>query len=105
MKEITPLELFDILRKKEDVQVIDIREPYESEICSLGGERIPMDDIFGKLNLISAEKPVILYCRNGVRSTALAGILEKKFHYSNIAVLKGGILSYIEEVDPSMTPY
>ena len=43
MQNISALELKAKLDNKEDFQLIDVREAYELEIATIGGEHIPMN--------------------------------------------------------------
>lgn len=104
MKEITPTELKTKLDANEDVQLIDVREPYEAEACSIGGELIPMGDVMGNLDKIRKEGTVVVHCKSGGRSGAIINALERQ-GYSNLINLKGGIFAWVDEVDPSLEKY
>ena len=104
MKEITVLELKTIIDTKIDFQLIDVREEYELEICEMGGEHIPMGDVMDNLDKISKTKQVIIHCKSGARSGAICQALEK-IGYNNVYNLKGGILSWANEVDSTKTKY
>ncbi|MFZ7116184.1 MAG: rhodanese-like domain-containing protein [Bacteroidota bacterium] len=104
MKEITVQELKQKLDNSEDFQLIDVREPFEYEICNLDGELIPMGIILNETEKISKDKTVIIHCKSGGRSGAIVNELEKA-GFTNLYNLKGGILAYAREIDPSMTTY
>lgn len=105
MKEISVQELKKKIDDKEDFQLIDVREEYEFEICNLNGELIPMAYVLENVDKISREKPVIVYCKSGRRSAVIIIELEKRFGFTNLYNLKGGILEYAKEVDPSLEQY
>lgn len=105
MKEITATELKKKLDAKENIQVIDVREPYELEICSFGAEHIPMGEIMENIDKIKKDIPVIIHCRSGKRSAAVISSLETQFGFNNLYNLKGGILAWADEVDNSMPKY
>lgn len=105
MKEKTVSELKIMLDNKENFQLIDVREEYEYEISNLGGELIPLATIVQNVDKISKEKPVIIYCRSGSRSAAAINQLEKQFGFTNLYNLAGGILTYADKVDQSITKY
>jgi len=105
MKEVTPSELKVMIDNKEDFQLIDVREEHEADIASIGGELIPMGDVMDNLDKISRDKKVILYCRSGNRSGAVAQALEAQQGFTNIYNLNGGILRWADEIDPSMPVY
>lgn len=102
MKEVTVQELKQKLDNKEDFQLIDVREPHEAEAASINGELIPMGDVMDNLDKISRTKPVIIHCRSGARSGAIVKALESQHGYTNVYNLKGGIMAYSKEIDPSL---
>ena len=104
MKEIVCTELKKMMDAEDDFQLIDVREEHEVDIASIGGQLIPMGDVMDNLDKISKDKKVVLYCRSGKRSGAVAQALEQN-GFTNIYNLKGGILGWAEEIDPAMTKY
>ena len=104
MKEITVQELKSMRDKNEPHQLIDVREPHEADIAQIGGELIPMGEILQHTDKIARDKKVIVHCRSGARSASVIGALEKQ-GFDNLYNLKGGILAWIKEVDPSMSTY
>jgi sulfur-carrier protein adenylyltransferase/sulfurtransferase len=105
MKEITVQELKAMQDKKEDFQLIDVREEYEYDICQIGGELIPMGEVAENLDKISKTKKVIVHCRSGKRSASVVQMLEQQYGYTNLYNLKGGILAWADEVDDSLAKY
>ncbi|MFI5164541.1 MAG: rhodanese-like domain-containing protein [Bacteroidia bacterium] len=105
MKEVTPSELKKMMDSEEDFQLIDVREEHEVDIASIGGELIPMGDVMDNLDKISRDKKVVFYCRSGNRSTVITQALEKQQGFTNVYNLKGGILAWADEVDPSIAKY
>ncbi len=102
MKEITPVELKRIRDAGEAVQVIDVREPYEAEICSIGGVLIPMGEIVTRLEELRRDVPVVIHCRSGARSAAVIQALSGRYGFTNLVNLQGGIMGYAQEVDHSI---
>lgn len=105
MKEKTVEQLKQMLDNKEDFQLIDVREPHEFEICNLGGELIPMNEVPSNLDKISKDKTVVVHCRSGARSGNIVQYLESNYGYTNLYNLKGGILAWADEIDPEMPKY
>lgn len=105
MKEVTVLELKSKMDNKEKFQLIDVREPFEVEICEIGALNIPLAEVPGRLDEIRKDVPVIIHCRSGKRSANIISYLEATFGYTNLHNLKGGILEYAQEIDPDMTTY
>lgn len=102
MKEVTVQELKSMFDSKADFQLIDVREPYESEISNLGGELIPMAEVPENLESISKDKRVVVHCRTGSRSGNIIQWLEKNHGFSNLYNLKGGMRAWAAEIDPSI---
>jgi len=105
MKEITVTELKAKIDNREDHQLIDVREAYECDICTINGELIPMGEIMQCADKISRNKPVIFHCRSGQRSGAVIQQLEAAHGLDNLYNLKGGILAWADEIDTSMAKY
>jgi len=105
MKEITVQELKSKMDNKEDFQFIDVREPHEAEIATIGAELIPMGEILGQVSRISRTKPVIIHCRSGARSGTIVQALEAQHGFTNLYNLKGGILAWAREIDPAVPQY
>ncbi|HWK04489.1 MAG TPA: molybdopterin-synthase adenylyltransferase MoeB [Puia sp.] len=109
MKEITAKELYDLQVKGEKFQLIDVREPHEYDIVNIGAELIPLGTILDNTDAIAGridtDKKVIIHCKMGGRSAKAIRALEEKFKFTNLYNLKGGILSYIDEVQPELTKY
>ncbi|CAN5382493.1 hypothetical protein BH09BAC5_BH09BAC5_18160 [soil metagenome] len=105
MKEITVQELKRMRDNNESFQLIDVREPHEAEIASIGGELIPMGDIVGQFEKVSKDKQVVIHCRSGARSASVIQMLEKQYGFTNLYNLKGGIIAWANEIDSSVATY
>ena len=90
MNSITAIALKEKIDSAEDFQLIDVREPYEHDEFNIGGELIPLNEITQQAEKIATDKPVILYCRKGIRSQIAIQRLQEKFHYQNLYNLIGG---------------
>ena len=91
MQEITLPQLEALLNQNDPPLLIDVREPFEHEAHNIGGILIPMGEIIHEAQQIPRDKPVVFYCRKGVRSHIAIQRLEEKFGYTNLINLKGGI--------------
>lgn len=105
MKEVTVNELKALRESGEAFQLIDVREEYECEICSINGEHIPVGEIPHNIDKISRDKKVIIHCRSGSRSSNTIKWLEKNHDFNNLYNLKGGIIAWADEIDTSLTKY
>ncbi len=90
MNSITGIALKEKINQGEDIQLIDVRESYEHEEFNIGGELIPLIEITQHFDQIATGKPVILYCRKGIRSQIAIQRLQEKFPFTNLINLIGG---------------
>lgn len=104
MKTISPLELEQWRTNGIEHQLIDVREPFEAQIASLGGELIPLGSLLAHVDQISRDKNVVVHCRSGKRSADAIRQLED-LGYDNLYNLEGGILAYSDEVDGTIPKY
>jgi molybdopterin/thiamine biosynthesis adenylyltransferase/rhodanese-related sulfurtransferase len=104
--QITVQELKKKIDAKEKIFVLDVREPHEVPIASLGAPLIPVGSLAGRVSEIAAHKndEVIVHCRTGARSQKAALIL-KEAGFTNVSNLAGGILAWADHIDPSMPKY
>jgi len=92
LKKITPEELIN--KSPQEIQLIDIREPYELEDgYILGNINIPMGNILEKTNQLSKTKDIIIYCNTGRRSRPVVYML-KKLHGISTYNLDGGYKNF-----------
>lgn len=103
--EVDVLTLKSWLDSKKDFKFIDIREDWEREIVSLGGEVVLESEIENFMNGISTSTLVVMYCRSGRRSGEIAVELRTGSKFENLLHLKGGIVEWIKKIDPSLTRY
>jgi len=94
------------LDAKEDIFVLDVREPHEYPIANLGAPLIPVGSLEARVGELAAEKnrEIIVHCRSGARSQKAAVIL-KNAGFTNVTNLTGGILAWAEQIDPTMAKY
>jgi len=104
--QITVETLKKKLDAKEDIFVLDVREPHEYPIANLGAPLIPVGDLPNRLVEVAAQKDreVIVHCRSGARSQKAAVIL-KQAGFKNVSNLAGGILAWADKIDPTMPKY
>ncbi|MES2329427.1 MAG: rhodanese-like domain-containing protein [Bacteroidota bacterium] len=103
MREITAIELHAQLQQQE-IYLLDVREPYEHEDFNIGGELIPLDEVMSKASNIPKDKPVIVYCKKGIRSQIAIQRLQEKFGFTNLVNLKGGMDAWKKSVGSLKRP-
>lgn len=102
VKEITVQEFLQWQTLGEKYQLIDVREPHEYEAANIGAELIPLATVAASANRFAKDRKVVVHCRSGVRSAKAIRELEEKFGFGNLYNLKGGILAYLEELQPEL---
>ena len=105
MKEISVSELKELMDQGKDFQLIDVREPNEYEFANLGDELIPLGTVADNAGKINRDKMVVVHCRSGARSGQAVRLLEQQHGFTNLHNLKGGILAWSAEIDPSVPRY
>ncbi|HEY5022888.1 MAG TPA: rhodanese-like domain-containing protein, partial [Gemmatimonadaceae bacterium] len=105
VQEIQPTQLASRLEKGEKLEIIDVREPYEWEIGHIPGARlVPLSRIPEEIPRLDKRRETILYCKVGGRSAYAAQQLAEA-GVTEVRNLAGGILRWIDEVDPTMARY
>ena len=102
--EITPKQLKGRLDSGDDLFILDVREPHEYQICNLQGYLIPLGDLPKRVSELDSSREIVAHCRSGKRSAEAVEFL-KKAGFRKIWNLKGGILAWSDEVDPSVPKY
>ncbi len=104
---ITATELKEMLDAGKDPYLVDVREPVEFEIVKIpGGVLVPKDRILSGEALVELpqDRPLVLYCRTGVRSAeALAAV--KAAGFRDAVHVQGGVTAWATQVDPSLPTY
>jgi adenylyltransferase/sulfurtransferase len=104
--QISVEELKRKLDAKEDVFVLDVREPHEVPIAHIGAPLIPLGQLEQRLGELAAYKnrEIVIHCRSGARSQKAALIL-KNAGFTHPENLAGGILAWADKIDPTMPKY
>ena len=104
-QEITVLELKARMDKGEDVFVLDVREPHEYEINRIPGSTlIPLGELPERFTELDANREIVSQCKSGMRSARAATFL-REHGFKNVRNLKGGVLAWVDQVDPSQPKY
>src|SRR5467141_5106432 len=102
--EITPRELKARLDHGDDLFILDVREPHEYQICNLKGHLLPLGELTRRVHELDSSREIVAHCRSGKRSAEAVDFL-RKAGFRKILNLKGGILAWSDEVDPSIPKY
>lgn len=103
--EITVEELKKKIDNNEKFFLLDVREPIETRISSIGGELIPLKDLPHRMNELNKDDEIIVYCRTGHRSHNAVQFLREKAGFKKARNLLGGINHWAEKIDNSLQKY
>ena len=105
IKEIEVKILSSKLSTNENFILLDVRTNQEVLISKIEGSiHIPMNDIPNKIDALDKEKEIIVQCKSGKRSAKVCEFLMKN-NFTNVKNLKGGIIAWTKEIDPSIIVY
>jgi sulfur-carrier protein adenylyltransferase/sulfurtransferase len=107
IEEVDPLELRDRLERGDLLTLVDVREPFERLLADLpdyGQTCIPVKELPSRGRDLDPEAEIVLYCRSGPRSAwATERLMEMGF--PRVYNLKGGIMAWKAQVDPTLQGY
>jgi rhodanese-related sulfurtransferase len=87
------------------VGLLDIREPWEQEICRIHGSNlIPLAQLPARIGELEPGRPIVVICHHGVRSLRAAAFLES-CGFDDVVNLSGGIDAWANTVDRAMAMY
>ena len=103
--DVTALALKALIDKGEKVVLVDVREPYEYELCHLeGAQLLPLGQLPARMGELDKGEEIVVYCHVGVRSTQAVSFL-RRAGFSNVRNLQGGIDTWAREADRQMPRY
>jgi len=103
--EITPGDVKKMMDEQKPFVLIDVREPHEYQICSIPGSKlVPLGEIPRRMHELNSADDIVVHCRSGMRSAQAVEFLMKS-GFRKIRNLKGGILAWSDQVDPSVPKY
>jgi len=101
---ITPQKLQELITNKTNITLLDVRTHQETEIVSIGGVHIPLNELPNRINELDPESHIVIYCHYGVRSLAAVGILQS-CGFNKVQHLNDGIDAWSDIIDPSIRKY
>ena len=99
--EISVTELQALRQSNHDFLLLDVREPDEYATCNLGGKLIPLKTLPANLYKLNKQQAIVVHCRSGGRSRQAAEFLVSQ-GFTNVSNVTGGILAWIDQIDPSL---
>ena len=105
MRQFRPAELAAHLQAGNAPVLLDVREPWEWDVCHLPGAiLIPMGELPTRLQELNKAAETVVICHHGVRSYHAARYLET-VGFGDVVNLSGGVAAWADEVDPVMPRY
>src|ERR1700687_719394 len=104
ISEITAKDLKARQDRGDDLFILDVREPHEYQICNINGKLIPLGELPRRVNELDSSREMVVHCRSGKRSADAIQFLQKA-GFKKLLNLKGGVLAWADEVDPTMPKY
>jgi molybdopterin/thiamine biosynthesis adenylyltransferase/rhodanese-related sulfurtransferase/molybdopterin converting factor small subunit len=103
--EITSVELKQRLDRGDALKIVDVREPNEYQINRIpGSELIPLGDVPKRYTELNKNDEIVVHCKMGGRSAKAADFL-RSVGFTRVLNLRGGILDWVDKVDPSQPKY
>ncbi len=104
--QITAKELDAMIKRGDDVQIIDVREPHEFDIARIPNTKlIPLKQVVARAAEIDPSRTTVVHCKGGVRSAQAIAALQAAGFTGKLINLQGGILAWSNDVDPSVPKY
>ncbi|MCY4599935.1 MAG: molybdopterin-synthase adenylyltransferase MoeB [Acidobacteria bacterium] len=93
------------LDQRDEPFILDVREPQEYQICNIPGSKlIPLGELPSRLQELEGRGEMIVHCKSGVRSAKAVKLL-REAGFARARNLRGGILRWIDIVDPTLPKY
>ena len=106
MPEITATELKQRLDNGDNIQIVDVREAHELDIAKMPGTiHIPLGQVINRMSEIDPNRETVLHCKMGGRSARAIAALKQAGFTGHLINLKGGIIAWSNDVDPSVPKY
>jgi sulfur-carrier protein adenylyltransferase/sulfurtransferase len=104
---ISAKDLKGMLDRNDNIFLVDVREPNEYEIVSIpGATLIPKGEFLNgsALEQLPQDKQIVLHCKSGARSAEVLAVL-KAAGFADAVHVGGGVLAWVNQVDPSLPTY
>ena len=103
--EISAIELKRLMDGRQEVLLLDVREPFEFSLCKIDGSRlIPLRELGKRVDELDKDADIVVYCHTGQRSAVATQYLSSQ-GFSRVRNLKGGIRAWSQDVDPTVPTY
>ena len=105
LSDLDPKQVKAMIDSGEDFILVDVREPHEQQIASISKAiLIPLGQLPNRLSELPKDAKIVCTCKSGMRSAKAVELL-KLNGYSRVQNMKGGILAWSDQVDPTVAKY
>lgn len=102
--DISVRELVKLQETGADFTLIDVREPNEFETVNISGTLIPLNDLESRIGELDPASHIVVHCRAGFRGAEAVTKL-RDAGFSNAWNLNGGIMAWVDHIDPTLPRY
>lgn len=103
--DIEPRDVKAKIAKGDRFVLIDVREPHEWQIGHIPQAKlIPLGELPKRINELDSADEIIAHCKSGARSAKAVEFLQQS-GFKKVRNMKGGILAWSDQVDPSVPKY
>jgi rhodanese-related sulfurtransferase len=103
--EISTKEVRERQERREELTLVDVREPWERQTASIQGSlHIPMSEVPARMQELDPELHIVVYCHHGMRSLSVTDWLRKQ-GYEKVQSMAGGIDQWSQGIDPKVPRY
>ena len=105
---IPTISVVDLKKKidaKEKFVLLDVREPFEWDICHLDGAKlIPVGELPSRMSELDSADEIVIHCKSGMRSAKAVRLLQEA-GFAKLHNVEGGITAWAEQIDESVPKY
>ena len=103
--EVSVEEAQSLLESEWPTYLLDVREPFEREICTIEGSvNIPMRQVAAVLDTLPRDQRILVHCHHGARSMRVVNFLRSK-GFEAVSNVGGGIHAWADRIEPAMSRY
>jgi len=93
------------LDRGDDFDILDVRNPEEWQICHIeGAQLIPLSELPSRVHELNSARDIVVHCKSGARSAKAVAFL-RDAGFARVKNIRGGILEWAQEIDPSLVRY
>jgi len=99
--DISAEELKQLIDRRTDFVLIDVREQHEYDAGQIGGELIPLATLPQHVDRLDPDSHIVIHCKSGGRSAHAVKLL-RAHGFTNAWNMQGGLLAWAERIDATL---